>query len=469
MADQYWNARGGSHTDGGAFLINVTPSGNNGDGQNYQMSVTNKFGQAVTTAPGQAHCDLSSPAVPPASSNGDEALLEETTAGKNPQALFEYLKDSMVEMDYDRLRTFVNRLVERTAQEMPGVGIEALTLAMDRRYSTGDKKRSSVLTILRRGLEDVFQRQPLAGEGGGSTHLRINWDTRDKLRAPQDEETTLLIDARGFQPEGADCDARVAIAAFELGWRHMIHYNSRGTRFHAAGFGPQTDGLRIDCYDNPGDYLGSGMDGLEVVVHGNAQDQLGQITKRGKMIIYGDVGQTFLYGAKGGTFYIMGNAAGRPMINAVGRPKVVINGTALDFLAESFMAGNPLEDGGFAIVNGVRFDHEGNVVPLDLPYPGSNMLSLASGGAIYVRDPHHTLVDEQLNGGSYTIFTAADWKLILPYLQENERLFGIRVHHDLLTVDGVLKKPAEVYRKVVPTKDVVEEAAIEAEMAALEE
>ncbi len=42
------------------------------------------------------------------------------------------------------------------------------------------------------------------------------------------------------------------------------------------------------------------MDGLEIHVHGNAQDQLCQITKRGKLVVYGDVGQTFLYGAKGG-------------------------------------------------------------------------------------------------------------------------------------------------------------------------
>ena len=139
----------------------------------------------------------------------------------------------------------------------------------------------------------------------------------------------------------------------------MLHYNTRGTRFHAAGFGPRTDGLRIDCYDNPGDYLGSGMDGLEVYVHGNAQDQLCQITKRGKLVVYGDVGQTFLYGAKGGEIYVLGNAAGRPMINAVGRPRVIINGTALDFLAESFMAGDPRTGGGFAIVNGLQFDHQG--------------------------------------------------------------------------------------------------------------
>jgi len=87
---------------------------------------------------------------------------------------------------------------------------------------------------------------------------------------------------------------------------------------HGVGFGPNTQGLRIDCYDNPGDYLGSGIDGLEVYVHGNAQDQLCQISKRGKLVVYGDVGQTFLYGAKGGEIYVLGNAAGRPMINAVG-------------------------------------------------------------------------------------------------------------------------------------------------------
>jgi glutamate synthase domain-containing protein 3 len=283
------------------------------------------------------------------------------------------------------------------------------------------------------------------------------------LGGPLGDETTLLIDARGFQPEGSDSDASLAKKAYALGWRRLVHYNSRGTRFHAAGFGPDTDGLRVDCYDNPGDYLASGMDGLECHVHGNAQDQLGQITKRGKLVVYGDVGQTFLYGAKGGEFYVLGNAAGRPMINAVGKPRVIINGTALDFLAESFMAGDPHNGGGFAILNGVRFDGDGKIVPLELPYPGSNLLSLASGGAIYVRDPHETLVEEQLNAGAYLSLTAADWKLILPYLRENERLFDIQIERDLLTVDGRLRDPREVYRKVVPRMD----AEAEAEMGSL--
>lgn len=447
VADMYWNARGGSYNDGGAFLMDVVPK--NGDGT-YEMRVTNKFGEPVTVPPGQVRCDLSAKILTATESADDRAVIDEAVRARDAEALFVYLRDRVVDKDYDWIRSFVGLIVDRTANEAPGLGIETLTLALDRLYPTGAKKRSSVVTVVRDGLESIFQRQPLFGQTAGATHRRINWETRDQLAEPLPGETTLLIDARGFRPEGADCDARLAVEAHSRGWKQIVHFNARGTRFHAAGFGPQTDGLRIDCYDNPGDYLGSGMDGLEVHVHGNAQDQLCQITKRGKLVVHGDVGQTFLYGAKGGVFYVRGNAAGRPMINAVGRPRVVINGTALDFLAESFMAGDPLNGGGFAVVNGLRFDERGAAVPLDQPYPGSNLLSLASGGAIYVRDPHHTLVDEQLNGGMYRELSPKDWKLILPYLRENERLFGIRIHEDLLTVDGVLKKPSEVYRKVMP-------------------
>ena len=108
-----------------------------------------------------------------------------------------------------------------------------------------------------------------------------------------------------------------------------------------------------------------------------------------------------MYGAKGGEVYVLGNAAGRPLINAAGCPRVVINSTCLDYLAESFMAGDPLEGGGFVV----------------------------------------------LNGGRFMPFTAEDWALILPYLEENERQFGIRVEA-LLTVVGEVRRPEEVYRKV---------------------
>jgi hypothetical protein len=126
------------------------------------------------------------------------------------------------------------------------------------------------------------------------------------------------------------------------------------------------------------------------------------------------------------------------------------------------------------ILNGVKFDDDGKLVPLPEPYPGSNMFSLASGGAIFVRDPHKTMVDEQLNGGKFTRMTDADWELILPLMEENEKLFGITVEQ-LLTVNGKRLRPTRVYRKVVPgsfksiateeTDDVAVEE-LEAELAA---
>jgi glutamate synthase domain-containing protein 3 len=205
----------------------------------------------------------------------------------------------------------------------------------------------------------------------------------------------------------------------------------------------------VDLYGDVGDYAASGLDGAEIHLHGDGQDQVGQILKRGRLVVYGDVGQTFLYGAKGGEVFVLGSAAGRPLINAVGKPRVVINGTCLDYLAESFMAGDPHKGGGFAILNGVTYDDQGCLVDLESPYPGGNLFSLASGGAIYVRDPYRLVEDGQLNGGEFTPLTAADWSLILPYLEENERLFGITVP-DLLKVDGQLRPPESVYRKIQP-------------------
>jgi len=172
------------------------------------------------------------------------------------------------------------------------------------------------------------------------------------------------------------------------------------------------------------------------------------------MVIYGDTGQTFMYGAKGGNVFVMGNAAGRPLINAVGKPRVVINGTCLDYLGESFMAGDPFNEGGFVILNGIEFDGMGNVISQATPYPGSNLFSLASGGAIYVRDPFEMIDEQQLNGGEVVPLEERDWDLILPYLKENEALFGISIEKDLLTVEGVSKDPLEVYRKVQPKKTV---------------
>ena len=86
---------------------------------------------------------------------------------------------------------------------------------------------------------------------------------------------------------------------------------------------------------------------------------------------------------------------------------------------------------------------------LDTAYPGGNLFSLASGGAIYIRDPHGKVSEEQLNGGEFARLEEHVWAVLSPCLEENERLFGIPVAR-LLEVDGNPLPPAQVYRKIRP-------------------
>jgi hypothetical protein len=325
--------------------------------------------------------------------------------------------------------------------------LEILTLLRDRHYDTGSKKRSTLLALVDKALYQILRAVPGLDANCESVYRHVGFPTRQTLRPPRQAERSLVVDACAFPAQGEESAARLLCQAYALGWRHLIAFDWRGGRFAACGFGPNTNDLRLDIYGDAGDYLGSGLEGAQVYMHGDAQDQVGQILKAGRLVIHGDVGQTFLYGAKGGEIYVLGSAAGRPLINAVGRPRVVINGTCLDYLAESFMAGDPLNGGGFAILNGVTFDGNGRLIELDTPYPGGNLFSLASGGAIYLRDPHSKVDDDQLNGGQFAPLCDDDWRLIEPYLCQNEALFGIQVR-DLLRVGSEMRHPSQVYRKV---------------------
>jgi glutamate synthase domain-containing protein 1/glutamate synthase domain-containing protein 3 len=447
IADRYWNARGGSHTDGGAFIFDLERDSR----RKFHMTCTDKF---RTPVPLPAKTDGRDFSASIKSMNGSiEKDISRCFESGQSLDLFEYVRDNIPRWSFEDITTAFNIIIELAGDvKSTAMAIEALTLLNDRRYATGSKRRNHIIFTLREALSRLFSSIPGFDTGTSESEYRlIDYGTRDLLRPPDPGETTMVINTKGFHPEGQDCDATLLMDAYIQGWRHFICFNCAGQRFTGCGLGPQTEGVTIDVYDSSGDYLGSGIDGLTITVHGNAQDQVGQIIKEGKLVIHGDTGQTFMYGAKGGSVYVMGNAAGRPLINSVGKPRVVINGTCLDFLAESFMAGDVFNGGGFVILNGITFDDEGRMVALREPYPGSNLFSLASGGAIYIRDPEKYLVQQQLNGGKFTPLTDEDWELILPYLRENERLFGVKVD-ELLTVNGRQRLPVEVFRKVTPVK-----------------
>ncbi len=446
VADRYWNARGGSHTDGGAFAFTVHHNG----ASSAELVTSDKFGRTIEINDGRKDFisgDVECSTLPDALK---QALTWVVSEAGELDSVWKQVKEGLSNWDFSTLKLFFDELILKSSEsEFQCLSaLKLLTRMRDWHYDTGQKRRATLLGMLDESINSLLE--GIKADTGNSIRW-LDWQHRNMLQTPHPDESLLVVNVAEFPAEGEPSASRFIADAADTGWKYIITYGWKGQRFCGCGMGPGSNGIRIEVYGSSGDYLGSGLDGAEIIVHGDAQDQVGQILNAGKLVVHGNVGQTFMYGAKGGEAYILGNAAGRPLINAVGSPKVVINGTCLDYLAESFMAGDPLNGGGFAILNAIGFDSDGNIRDLDEPYPGANLFSLASGGAIYIRDPHHIVDEDQLNGGHFMPMSEADWILIQPYLEENARLFNIPISR-LLQVDGSPMNPLEVYRKVSAVK-----------------
>ena len=199
--------------------------------------------------------------------------------------------------------------------------IELLTMLHDRRFPTGDKRRATVVRVLEDDAGPAVRhrsalrraRQPRSGVGSPGTRAIAS-----RPRSPA--RSCSASTPRASRPRATTATRCFCARPTSSGWKRFIVYRLRGQRFHGVGSGrghrrrahrPLRLQRRLhrQRHGRPG-----------VHIHGNAQDQVAQIAKRGKLVIYGDVGQTFMYGAKGGEVYVLGNGAGRPLINAVGRP-----------------------------------------------------------------------------------------------------------------------------------------------------
>ena len=452
MADRYWAARGGSCTDGGAFVFTLAE-----EGGRPRLDVRDKFGNQVTGSdPGGRRSTRPEPTLlsrrlhSRGKAGGPEANAL-TPKLRNPFP--GRLKDLRSALQRNEYSDFALGAEQLLAEEGMEAALRSLSVLRDRRWDPREGRRTFQIAGIERAIRGLLGAVP-AAPGNGSGWIRFDagnmWTA--SLPQPDDPACTAVIDAGDFPNDGPEAACRGIASLHRLGWRNFVVYRCRGDRFLGSGLGPNTHDVRIDVFGSSGDYLGSGIDGARIYVHGDAQDQVGQILKSGRIVIFGNVGQTFLYGAKGGEAFVMGSAAGRPLINAVGRIRAIINGTCLDYCAESFMAGPPT-GGGFVIINGLTFDSRGEVIGLEMKYPGNNLFSLASGGACYLNDPYMTVTENQLNGAEFVPFRREDWNTVLPYLKENGRLFGISIRHDLLMVDGVLKWPEEVFRKIIASRE----------------
>lgn len=457
VADHYWNARGGSCTDGGAFTFSIV-----GENDLKQVVVVDKFGQPIPQLAEQATMDYSNetngavvapqevlPINEQIGMRGERLLWGELAGQHHLQQVASRLQNELRHRHFDSLKVFISSVIERSG---PLAALAVLTFLRDRHWDTELSRRSELLSVVDREINSLLDGMPGPLKSAGEIR-RLTWSDRQISDSDLDPATAkaVAIDASLFPPEGDSAVCRLIVRAYLAGWSRIIVYRCHGDRFIGCGLGAGSHRLRLDVYGSSGDYLASGIDGAEVQVHGNAQDQVGQILKSGRIIVFGDVGQTLLYGAKGGEVFVQGNAAGRPLINSVGKIRAIINGTCLDYCAESFMAGRDTGDG-FVVINGVAFDHRGIVVGLEQKYSGNNLFSLASGGACYLNDPYHTVEPAQLNGGQFAPFRQGDWNLILEYLRLNEYFFGISIRRDLLLVDGVTLWPKEIFRKIVPSR-----------------
>src|SRR2546422_751414 len=137
VADRYWNARGGSHTDGGAFVFSVHEYG---DG--VYLRYTNKFGEPLTSRPAPS-------AGPSVARDVDVDSLTEKIAGKvaagDPAGAFETLVAEVPDIEPEDLHEVINDLRARAPAAGPkGVKalIEMTTLLLDRTYPLGGKRRA---------------------------------------------------------------------------------------------------------------------------------------------------------------------------------------------------------------------------------------------------------------------------------------------------------------------------------------
>jgi len=470
MADRYWAARGGSCTDGGAFVYTLkTENGKS------VLDVQDKFGnqvrgQSMLGSPKGARSpsfrldrrmDCKSRKPSSDSSPTQEYEPQELENGKADQSLATpknpfkgMLKELITVLQHNSYENFKKGTKKLVEEEGIKGALQNLTLLRDRHWDPGEGQRTFQLAAVEKSIQGILDSVPEPENKNKDGIIRLDADSTwgKSVPKPSNSLDTVVIDAGQFPNDGPEAVSRALTILHVAGWQNFVVYRCRGDRFIGCGLGSNTADVRIDVYGSSGDYLGSGLDGAKLYVHGDAQDQVGQILKSGRIVIFGDVGQTFLYGAKGGESFVMGSAAGRPLINAVGRVRAIINGTCLDYCAESFMAGEQT-GGGFVIINGLARDERGELIGLEMKYPGNNLFSLASGGACYLNDPYHTVTENQLNGAEFTSFRREDWLTILPYLQENGRLFGISIRHDLLMVDGVLKWPKEVFRKIIASRE----------------
>jgi glutamate synthase domain-containing protein 1 len=304
VADNYWNARGGSHTDGGAFAFTVKRNGGKPT-----LLTTDKFNRPVVLPTNHHRQFLDLPTLKPLVMDMRKVFAMQPSNSATFERLWLSFKEKLPMWNYETLNEVLDYVVSQAANDHRNFrfALKLLSHIRDLPSDPGNKRRATLLSMLDGAISIL-----LGGIDGRNDHMVIalNWDTKSNLSAPTHKDQVLILNVAGFPPEGDQGAGRFIADAAQLGWRQLITYGWKGQRFCGCGLGPNSQGIRIEVYGSSGDYLASGLDGAQIIVHGDAQDQVGQIFNAGKLVVHGGVGQTFMYGAKGGEAYIRATQLG---------------------------------------------------------------------------------------------------------------------------------------------------------------
>ena len=161
VADLYWNARGGSYTDGGAFVFNIKP----GDNGQAELVCTDKFGRPITVPADQTPCSRPRPQVSVAVEEELSSRLEELLNKGLAHEIFQVVAADLARPGYERFLGAVDWLKKAAAKddETKDTVLEALTLLLDRRVDPQDKRRRSLVEIVNRAIDEILGNCPLIG------------------------------------------------------------------------------------------------------------------------------------------------------------------------------------------------------------------------------------------------------------------------------------------------------------------
>src|SRR5208282_3633870 len=209
-ADIYWNARGGSYTDGGAFIFTVDRTL-----EKPRLKCVDKFGSEVSA---------------PAKGSPEGILRGILSLTQTP-----LLKPSS--LSPNSIKELCADLEEQAkigSQERMAT-VTFLTNVLDKLHLVPFAKEGGTRDLIESSLFRILRSFPSISQTSQSPWVLVNLTTKDILQRPRNGQNTLLLDVSDFAAEGDDSASTVIIDAYRKGWKRVVSFDWLGQRFCGCG------------------------------------------------------------------------------------------------------------------------------------------------------------------------------------------------------------------------------------------